>query len=204
MRSPFNHVHLGFALLVALAFTTQTHAWAAVSRNCSDLLKNLDIPKNIQAPSGQTMHTVYFAKGLQHYSFNGSSWVLYNATASLYSINHSNTTKLTVKREVVGQHYFLEKADSQGGQPTWETFVPSTSLVTARTLSKVSVDDRSITWNLLQATSHSGSGSLLGSVTYLQRIATMGGLAPTTSAAQLGDVHSSRYSAIYVFYVSSS
>lgn len=182
--------------LVSLMAVTTTSA----STNCSSLLlENVSIPAAIQVPAGQKLQVAYYAVGLQHYSFNGSAWVLYNATADLYYTEKRAGSK---RAPVVGQHFFLPHPDAGGGQPSWETFIPCTSLVTAKSLQAVTVDPDSITWNLFEATSESGSPELLGAVTYLQRVESKGGLPPSsTEGAQVGDLHATPYSIIYAFYV---
>ncbi|KAI5068253.1 hypothetical protein GOP47_0016598 [Adiantum capillus-veneris] len=185
------------------------------SSNCSlQLLEGVDIPAEIAVPSGHELKEAYYAEGLQHYVFNGSAWVVFNATATLYSVEGAagNYTKVGGRRLVqaaqkkyrcaVGQHFFLGRPDPAGGQPSWETILPAYSLVTARSLQAVTVDPRSITWNLFQATSYSSSQDVLGAVTYLQRLASKGGLPPLASlGAQFGDIHVTPYSIIYAFYV---
>lgn len=149
------------------------------------------IPSSIDVPSGNKLQTVLYGVGLQHYTFNGSSWVNDNVSAALYQ---------NPQGEVVGHHYFLPIPDAQGGQPTWKTYEPE-SIVTAKSLVAVTVDPKSITWNSFVATSTSGSKDLLGAVTYLQRINAKSGLPPSTEGAQTGDTHESPYSIIYAYYV---
>ena len=56
------------------------------------------IPRTIEVPAGNKLHVVYYAVGLQYYTYNGSSWVLLKATADLYE--HP-------KGKVMGKHFFL-------------------------------------------------------------------------------------------------
>jgi hypothetical protein len=63
-------------------------------------------------------------------------------------------------------------------------------------------DPKAIPWLLVTVTGHSGSGKLSG-VTSIQRVNTVGGLAPTAQecTAQSGEVEfKSSYSADYYFY----
>lgn len=175
---------------------------ALISTN-ADPLQGVDIPSSIAVPSGNVLHLAFPAVGHQHYTFNGTQWVNYNASAKLYSSASGH-------KMVVGRHFFLAQPDASGGQPTWETFdhvhhPTVVSLVTAKGIHSVTVDADSITWNLLQATSHSSSKELLGDVTYVQRLKTRRGLPPSsTTGAKKGDTHSSKYSAVYAYYVKSS
>ncbi|MCO5574490.1 hypothetical protein L7F22_028275 [Adiantum nelumboides] len=174
-------------------------------RNCRALLLE-GIPDEIAVPAGQELKVAYYAEGLQQYVFNGSAWVVFNATATLYADVEGGKSGGGVgcEKTAVGQHFYLGQPDPTGGRPSWKTSLPAYSLVTARSLQAVTVDPGSITWNLLQATSHSGSQDVLGAVTYVQRLATKGGLPPTSLGAQLGDIHATPYSAIYAFYVSAN
>ncbi|MCO5574488.1 hypothetical protein L7F22_028273 [Adiantum nelumboides] len=186
-------------------------------RNCSELLlEGLDIPDEIAVPAGQQLKEAYYAEGLQHYVFNGSAWLVFNATAALYAVEEGKSggsglsrrllekAAAPMKKNAVGQHFFLGHPDPAGGQPSWETSLPAYSLVTALSLQAVTVDPGSMTWNLFQATSHSGTQDVLGAVTYLQRLASKGGLPPTSLGAQFGDIHATPYSIIYAFYVNAN
>ncbi|MCO5574503.1 hypothetical protein L7F22_028288 [Adiantum nelumboides] len=212
---------LPLVMILVLSFLASSLAMAAQAemqggrRNCSALpLDGLDIPDEIAVPAGQELKEAYYAEGLQHYVFNGSAWVLFNATATLYAVEGAKSgdgvggrrllekAAAPMKKNAVGQHFFLGHPDPAGGQPSWETSLPAYSLVNALSLQAVTVDPGSITWNLFQATSHSGSQDVLGGVTYLQRLASKGGLPPSTSlGAQFGDIHVTPYSIIYAFYV---
>lgn len=161
----------------------------------SDIVAAITIPSSIAVPSGNDLQSAFLGVGHQHYTFNGTQWVLQNATAKLYTIPDDKN---------FGMHFFLQQQDANGGQPSW-MFQKPESLVTAKGTSSVTVDQDSITWNLLQETSESGSKEILGDVTYVQRLQTKGGLAPsaTNGSPQNGDTHSSAYSAIYAFYAKS-
>jgi hypothetical protein len=142
------------------------------------LVEGVDIPAGIAVPSGNSLHVAYSAEGHQHYTFNGSAWLLYNATAKLYWADAQHNTS-----EQVGHHFFLVA----GGQPTWrvvhdddddgEQHVQA-SQVTAQSLAAVTVDPQSITWNLLQAVSHTGLPYVLFLSTLLFLIFLLGLISP--------------------------
>ncbi|KAH9321319.1 hypothetical protein KI387_015958, partial [Taxus chinensis] len=104
------------------------------------------LPSLLSIPDGNVPVASYFGEGVQIYAFNGSAWFLQNVSALLSSVPG---------QEVVAKHYFLGEPDSNGGKPTWETFMPSTR-VTAKIQNRVVVDPDSIPWLSLQATSHTG------------------------------------------------
>ncbi|MCO5562975.1 hypothetical protein L7F22_016611 [Adiantum nelumboides] len=181
---------------------------------------SLAIPAAVVAPAGGGRFLgALRAVGHQHYSFNGTAWVVYNATAWMYeAAGQPNTSEAQVpvvlgREAVVGVHFFLAEPDASGGQPSW---LLGSSRVTAKSLAATTVDSASITWNLLQATTYQlivsdaapssdSTISWVGEVTFVQRLDTQGGLPPslpTSSAAlpSVGDSFSSVYAALYAFY----
>lgn len=100
-------------------------------------------------PAGNPLLVGYFGEGFQHYRFNGSAWVLFNATAGLFVFPGGS---------LVGQHYFLTQPDAAGGRPTFELFAPA-SIVTGRAAQVVSAPSpqEDIPLVLLETTSSSGS-----------------------------------------------
>ncbi|KAH7433645.1 hypothetical protein KP509_07G079100 [Ceratopteris richardii] len=214
--SHLQHIHSVFAIITVLI------SWASVldlklasARSSSavlyngvrnlaegvDLVSGVSIPGEVAVPAGQSLHAAVRGEGHQHYLFNGTAWVLQNATAKLYGDD-------TEGSDPIGTHFFLPQPDAQGGQPTWEITSSTTSLtsaVTGKSLASVTVDSGSITWVLLQATSHAGEAEgILGKVSYIQRLQTRRGLPPSAEGQSLGDIHSTKYSCIYAFYVQSS
>ena len=93
--------------------------------------------------------------------------------------------------KVIGKHF---------GGPTWQ--LNDGSQITGKMVAKVDAPDPgAIPWLLVTVTGHSGSGKLSG-VTSIQRVNTVGGLAPTTECSESsGEVEfKSSYSADYYFY----
>ena len=92
----------------------------------------------------------------------------------------------------IGKHF---------GGPTWQ--LNDGSEITGKMAAKVdAADSTAIPWLLLTVTGHSGSGKLSG-VTSIQRVNTVGGLAPAAAecTAPSGEVEfKSSYSADYYFY----
>ena len=81
--------------------------------------------------------------------------------------------------------------------PTWES--ASGSKVVAARVAGVTVDASSIPWLLLKATSAEGPG-IFARTTYIQRVNTVGGLAPAAAPTQAGQVARVPYTAEYFFY----
>jgi hypothetical protein len=63
----------------------------------------------------------------------------------------------------------------------------------------VIVNDDSIPWLLLKSVRNEGEG-ILAEVTFVQRVNTVGGLAPKEPGNKIGDVAKSPYTADYFFY----
>jgi len=121
-----------------------------------------------------------YASGVQIYRWTGSSWALVGPSAQLFA-DAGNNAK-------VGTHYV---------GPTWES--KSGSKVVGAVIDRCTPEPNAIPWLLLGAVSSDGAGVFNG-VTRIQRLNTVGGLAPATPGAVVGDVVSIPYSAEYFFY----
>ena len=77
----------------------------------------------------------------------------------------------------------------------------SASVIVAKKIADFTDDPKSIAELLLQATTHAGKG-IMSDVTFIQRLETVGGLAPTDGcdASQVGVVARVPYTATYFFY----
>jgi hypothetical protein len=119
-----------------------------------------------------------YAEGVQIYRWNGTAWAFVAPEAWLFD----------QEGEVVGIHY---------GGPTWES--ASGSKVVGAVLERATPDPDSIPWLLLGAVETEGPG-IFRRVTYIQRVNTEGGLAPTEPGDFVGDIARVPYSADYYFY----
>lgn len=81
--------------------------------------------------------------------------------------------------------------------PTWQS--KSGSQVVGTVFAKVTPDPASIPWVLLSGSSHSGEG-MLSEVTWIQRLDTVGGNAPSTDPTASGIEFKSPYTATYAFW----
>ena len=143
------------------------------------------VPAEIRVEAGNLVHFHAYAAGYQVYVATETTtpgvlkWVLKAPDAVLFD-NDGN---------VVGIHY---------AGPTWET--ASGSFVKGARVNGVTVDSSAIPWLLLNATSSGGPGVLNGT-TFIQRVNTVGGLAPASAAgAQIGDELRVAYTAEYYFF----
>ena len=91
---------------------------------------------------------------------------------------------------IAGRHY---------AGPTWECTSDGSKVSGRKLAEHASPDPKAVGWLLLEAKSHEGTG-IFSKVTYIQRINTAGGKAPTTDGAKSGDEVRVPYQADYVFY----
>ena len=138
------------------------------------------VPADIVVPDGHKPYLVAQAEGVQIYTCEGSAWKLLAPRATLTGENGN----------VLGSHY---------GGPTWEARDGST--VAARRDAGVPGAPGAVDWLRLKATSTAAGadGDRLAGTTYIQRIHTVGGVAPAGACAA-GASAEVPYTADYVFF----
>ena len=149
-------------------------------------MKIPNVPELLKPPAGEELVLVAHAKGFQIYVCSAGTageptWVLKAPEAFLYDD----------QGDVLGKHF---------GGPTWKH--TDGSEICAKLAAKVDAPDAgAIPWLLLTVTDHSGNGAF-SRVTSIQRIHTVGGLAPTSgcSGENLEKESKSSYTADYYFY----
>lgn len=187
-------------LIVALGLTscqTENPVTAPLSQNDQTSLakehgRAPSVPPILEVPAGNKVRFHAFAQGVQIYecrlTASGYAWVFVAPEATLYE---AEDKKEKEELEPVGRHY---------AGPTWESNNGSKVVGTVLQRSN-SPDPNAIPWLLLQAVSTSGHG-IFAHVTYIQRLNTTGGKAPTTGADadHLGKQARIPYTADYYFY----
>jgi hypothetical protein len=147
------------------------------------------VPPAIQVPAGNMAFLLGHATGTQNYTCQaqgaGFAWTFVAPSATL----------LDDKGKEIAIHF---------AGPTWQA-VPDGSTVVGSKLAGVTVDATAIPWLLLQAKSTApgpDGGDRLVPTTYIQRINTTGGLAPTSGcdANSVGSTADVPYTADYYFY----
>jgi len=156
--------------------------------------ENLAIPAAIELPSnlpyGNKRVATYYAEGVQKYKAQqkaGSDpltyeWVFVAPQADLYDASNTKvgthsagpTWQLSVMDSIYGQQYSPPK-------------------------SAPSPDPGSIDWLLLKPRAGTTPKGIFANVSYIQRIATKGGKAPTTPPAGANETVEIKYKAIYRF-----
>jgi hypothetical protein len=163
-------------LVLAFALSGPALAAPADAPHGPDLA---DCPE-LQVPEGNTLVLRAFGVGVQIYRWNGTTWAFVAPQALLFADAAGDG--------VVAIHF---------GGPTWEC-VDGCEVV-GSVIESCSPDPSAIPWLLLTAASTKGPG-LLDRLTYIQRLDTVGGKAPSVPGAFPGQVVRVPYSADYLFY----
>jgi hypothetical protein len=146
------------------------------------------VPTKIEVPDGNKVFLIGHGVGVQIYSCNatpgGFVWGFVAPRADLFD-DHG---------KLIITHF---------GGPTWQAM--DGSRVVGHLVDSVTVDASAIPWLLLSAasTTPGPDGDRLVATTFVQRIATTGGLAPparTCNAATVGAVAEVAYTADYYFW----
>jgi len=147
------------------------------------------VPAGLQVPAGNELQAHLSAVGVQIYVWTInptnaalSSWLLKAPHAVLFG------TEKDEKGDVLGIHF---------GGPTWEC--NEGSKVVGTLIASSTVDPHAIPWLLLSGVS-TGDGGPFAVTTYIQRVHTVGGLAPTTPGIAPNEEVLVPYIADYYFY----
>jgi hypothetical protein len=141
-------------------------------------------PSGLDVPAGNRPIAVLDAKGVQTYTCTSAVWKFLEPAATLWE--HGD-----LSRRAVALH-------SRG--PVWVS-TRDGSAVNAAAVASVTGRSNAIPELLLKATATRGDGTF-GNVSYVQRLNTTGGLAPTQSCTE-GSQIGIPYTATYVFYAPS-
>lgn len=162
------------------------------------------VPNTLQVPAGNRAFLLGHATGTQNYiclpSASGFSWTLVGPQATLFNDDD---------RQVI-THFLSPNPDEAGlARATWQ-HSRDTSAVWGRAIASSTDPDfvaaGAIPWLLLQVVGSADGpedGDRLTRATYLHRVNTAGGLAPSTGCAQATDVGArafAPYLADYIFY----
>jgi hypothetical protein len=165
---------LAALLLLALV------APAGVALGDDDGAPDLGDCQNLQVPVGNSVAFHAFGVGVQIYRWDGTSWIFVAPHAVLFAD--------ALDHDVVGIHF---------AGPTWES--NSGSKVVGTVIDHCTPDPDAIPWLLLGPASTEGPG-VFQDVTYVQRLNTVGGKAPTDPGYCPGQLALVPYSADYFFY----
>jgi hypothetical protein len=137
------------------------------------------VPDNLKPGGSEKLARVVPAKGVQIYECRDGKWAFVAPEAELFD----------AAGKKIGRHY---------AGPHWEA-ADGSKIVAAVKERADAPAGGSIPWLLLSAKSVGGEGSF-SKVTSIQRVATVGGVAPAGQCSQPGERASVRYTADYYFF----
>jgi len=168
-------------VLIALVTLVTTSAFAFDNSNGPELPAECS---SISVPEGNKLTFHAYAKGVQIYKWNliTQKWDLLAPQAGLFA----------------EENYFGEIGSHYAG-PRWES--KSGSIVEGRRVlgTGCTPDPTAVAWILLSKFTTEGSG-IFSKVTYIQRVNTTGGLAPSEAGLIDGEMKQIPYTAEYYFY----
>ena len=138
--------------------------------------------ESLEIENGNALAFRVYALGVQVYRWNGTAWVFVEPRATLFADARY--------RGEVGTHYVGPTWESNSGSKVLAARVPGTGCTP---------DSTAIPWLLLKKVSTEGHG-ILDAVTFIQRVNTTGGIAPTTPGGLIGEEKEVPYTAEYYFY----
>ena len=144
-----------------------------------DRLPDLTGCEHLTAPVGSTLVLKAFGVGVQIYRWTGVKWDFVNPLATLYADAR--------QQGKVASHF---------GGPTWQS--NSGGKVVGTVADRCTPDAASIPWVSLTAVSD-GPG-IFERVTFIQRLNTVGGNAPSTPGSVIDEEAKVPYTADYLFY----
>jgi hypothetical protein len=136
------------------------------------------VPDAVKAPDGNKLMGSFEGTGVQIYQCTNNGWTLLQPAAII-----------TENGKAIALH-------SKG--PVWISTIDGSSVAAAPVPHATVTHDDAVPELLLKATENHGAGQF-SSVTYVQRLATKGGLAPKGACTD-GAEQSIKYSATYRFY----
>ena len=137
---------------------------------------------SIQVEAGNEVSFHTYAKGVQIYRWNGTAWVFVAPVATLFAEKNFFGE--------VGTHYIGPKWESKSGSKVEGRRVAGTGC---------RPDPTAIEWLLLSRFDSTGPG-IFANVTFIQRVNTTGGLAPSQPGTTLDEIKEVPYTAEYYFY----
>jgi hypothetical protein len=141
------------------------------------------VPPELVPPPGNTMTSVFRAKGVQIYGCTDARWTLIEPAATLTGVT------LAPVRPASALHF-------RG--PSWESDEDGSLVEGKDPKPAPSTTPNSIPQLLITAKTTRGPG-VFGDVTYIQRLDTVGGIAPAT-ACTAGQTTAVPYRAVYRFF----
>lgn len=142
------------------------------------------VPAALVPPAGNSLTSVFKAKGVQIYGCTDAKWTLIEPAASLTGIS-LNPVKVASALHFRG--------------PSWQSPDDGSLVEGTGPVSAPSATPNSIPQLLVTAKVPTRGPGVFGGVTFIQRLATVGGVAPAT-ACTAGTTTAVSYQAVYRFF----
>jgi hypothetical protein len=137
-----------------------------------------EVPATIAVEEGNKVHFQALGIGVQIYTWNGSSWGAAVPDATLFD-----------GQGVVATHFAGPTWRSNSGSQVAGALPPKAAIV----------DTNAIPWLLLKSLNPQGPG-IFANTTFIHRVNTVGGKAPSADGTFVGQVARVPYAAEYIFY----
>jgi hypothetical protein len=172
-------------IVATVVVCTALAAWGGVGRSHA---AREAMPANLVPPAGQALQRVLLGIGAQVYACRASATV---SSGYEWTFTAPSAVLLDEAGAIAGTHF---------GGPTW-LGNDGSSVVGAVIEQAPSPDAAAVPWLLLQGTPSDATG-IFSTVTYIQRLDTVGGVAPTAGCDEehVGAVARVPYSAVYAVY----
>lgn len=172
------------AIMLILAIVPVTWAYT----QSPPALETPEVPENLAVPQQNVLAFTAFARGVQVYACAPRPD---DPSVFVWTFKAPDAALLNDAGERIGAHY---------AGPVWES--ADGSMVQGKVLGRADApSSTAIPWLLLEATPQ-GSSGVFSNVTYIQRLDTVGGIAPTDGCDQAaaGAERGVPYTAVYAFY----
>ena len=166
---------------MAIAALTAITSFGLITQVLATDNRAPEVPEDFQVPEGNKVHFHGYAEGFQVYTWNGASWGSAVPDATLFDDDGN----------VVATHF---------AGPTWKSNSGSEVVGALPPLAMI-VDPNSIPWLRLEAVAARTHGpGIFGDTTFIHRVNTVGGKAPSVAGTVVGQVAKVPYMADYFFY----
>src|SRR6478609_6015180 len=178
-------IGLGFVANGCTAEPPQSEESSSTEETLSSNICPAGVPAAIAPAADQTIKASLSGVGVQIYICNAT------ATGFAWTFVAPQANLLDDCDKLVGTHFI---------GPTWQG--NDGSSVLGAKVAGASVDPSAVPWLLLKAVSNGPISGKFSDVTSIQRLSTVGGIAPSTpcDASNLGSISQVPYTAQYVFY----
>ena len=179
ISAAFSAACAGDAPLAPAGATGSARPVAVADVTDGNRLPDLTGCEQLVAPEGSTLVLHAFGIGVQIYHWNGTSWGVAVPSATLYADAGG--------QGAVASHF---------AGPTWQS--NSGGTVVGTVAKRCTPDAAAIPW--LSLTGVANGAGLFEKVTFIQRLNTVGGNAPSTAGSVIGAEARVPYTADYLFY----